>query len=101
MLTATEPGCGPARRPQHRSDPARRRPSLPPRPRALARTLRRPRILPAGLALHLTAPLLIISGIALALRCSPDSDGMIAALILTVTMPVAAGAAESRDPGLR
>ncbi|MGQ4354449.1 bile acid:sodium symporter family protein [Streptomyces drozdowiczii] len=64
-------------------------------PRALARMLRRPRILLAGLALHLTAPLLIIPGIALALRCSPDSDGgsgMIAAMILTVAMPVAAGA---------
>ncbi|WP_326739891.1 hypothetical protein [Streptomyces sp. NBC_01022] len=64
-------------------------------PHALARILRRPRILLAGLALHLTAPLLIIPGIALALRCSPDSDGgsgMVAAMILTVAMPVAAGA---------
>ncbi|WP_406457866.1 sodium-dependent transporter [Streptomyces sp. NBC_00876] len=64
-------------------------------PHALARILRRPRILLAGLALHLTAPLLIIPGIAIALRCSPDSDGgsgMTAAMILTVVMPVAAGA---------
>lgn len=39
--------------------------------------------------------LLIIPGITLALRCSPDSDGgsgMIAAMIPTVAMPVAAGA---------
>ncbi|MEV0915683.1 sodium-dependent transporter [Streptomyces sp. NPDC049967] len=64
-------------------------------PQALTRILRRPRVLLAGLVLHLTAPLLIIPGIAFALRCSPDSDGgsgMTAAMILTVAMPVAAGA---------
>lgn len=64
-------------------------------PNALARMLRSPRILLVGLGLHLTAPLLIIPGIALALRCSPDADGgsgMTAAMILTVAMPVAAGA---------
>ncbi|MEU1229527.1 sodium-dependent transporter [Streptomyces sp. NPDC005828] len=64
-------------------------------PRALAGMLRRPLILLSGLALHLTAPLLVIPAVALALRCSPDSDGgsgMIAAMILTVAMPVAAGA---------
>ncbi|MEU8961721.1 sodium-dependent transporter [Streptomyces sp. NPDC048491] len=65
------------------------------RPRALAGLLRRPRVLVAGLALHLTAPLLILPLVAVALRCCPDSDGgsgMIAAMILTVAMPVAAGA---------
>ncbi|MET7642950.1 sodium-dependent transporter [Streptomyces sp. NPDC005426] len=64
-------------------------------PHALTRIVRRPRIVLAGLALHLTAPLLIIPGLAFALRCSPDSDGgsgMTAAMILTVAMPVAAGA---------
>ncbi|MFC0843593.1 bile acid:sodium symporter family protein [Streptomyces noboritoensis] len=64
-------------------------------PHALTRLLGRPRVLLAGLALHLTAPLLIVPVIALTLRCSPDSDGgsgMIAAMILTVSMPVAAGA---------
>ncbi|MFF0751699.1 sodium-dependent transporter [Streptomyces sp. NPDC004267] len=64
-------------------------------PRALAGMLRRPRILLGGLALHTTVPLLVIPAVALALRCSPDSDGgsgMVAAMILTVAMPVAAGA---------
>lgn len=64
-------------------------------PHALSRMLGRPRVLLVGLALRLTAPLLIIPAIALALHCSPDSDGgsgMIAAIILTVSMPVAAGA---------
>ncbi|MGW7102772.1 sodium-dependent transporter [Streptomyces sp. NPDC054838] len=65
------------------------------RPRALVRMLRRPRVLLAGLGLHLAAPLLIIPLIAVALRCSPDSDdgsGMVAAMVLTLAMPVAAGA---------
>ncbi|MFK0044595.1 sodium-dependent transporter [Streptomyces sp. NPDC090741] len=64
-------------------------------PRGLTRMLRRPRVLVAGLALHLTTPLLIIPVVVLALRCSPDSDGgsgMVAAMILTLAMPVAAGA---------
>ncbi|MDX2621053.1 hypothetical protein AB0L83_35040 [Streptomyces sp. NPDC052071] len=59
-------------------------------PRALARIRRCPRILLADRALHLTAALLITPGIALALRCSPDSDGgsgMIAAMIPTVAIP--------------
>ncbi|MGW4698867.1 bile acid:sodium symporter family protein [Streptomyces sp. NPDC004285] len=64
-------------------------------PAALAGVLRRPWILLSGLTLHLTAPLLVIPAVALALRCSPDADGgsgMVAAMILTVAMPVAAGA---------
>ncbi|MFD9335006.1 hypothetical protein ACFWBF_11460 [Streptomyces sp. NPDC060028] len=64
-------------------------------PHALIRVLRRPRVLLAGLALHLAAPFLIIPVIAVVLRGSPDSDGgsgMVAAMILTLGMPVAAGA---------
>lgn len=37
--------------------------------------LGRPTALLTGLALHLVAPLLIIPGVAFALRQSPDSDG--------------------------
>ena len=57
--------------------------------------LSRPTALLTGLVLHLVAPLLIIPGVAFALRQSPDSDGgsgLIAAMILIVAMPVAAGA---------
>lgn len=57
--------------------------------------LRRPAALLAGLALHILVPLLIVPGVALALRLSPDHDGgsgMVAAMILVVAMPVAAGA---------
>jgi BASS family bile acid:Na+ symporter len=57
--------------------------------------VRRPTALLTGLVLHLVAPLLIIPGVAFALSQSPDSDGgsgMIAAMILIVAMPVAAGA---------
>jgi BASS family bile acid:Na+ symporter len=57
--------------------------------------LGRPTALLTGLALHLAAPLLIIPGVAFALRQSPDSDGgsgLITAMILIVAMPVAAGA---------
>lgn len=62
---------------------------------ALRGLFRSPAALLCGLALHLAAPLLIIPGVALALRLTPDSDGgsgMIAAIILIVAMPVAAGA---------
>ncbi|WP_405885062.1 sodium-dependent transporter [Streptomyces sp. NBC_01136] len=57
--------------------------------------VRRPTALLTGLVLHLVAPLLIIPGVAFALSQSSDSDGgsgMIAAMILIVAMPVAAGA---------
>jgi BASS family bile acid:Na+ symporter len=57
--------------------------------------LGRPTALLTGLVLHLVAPLLIIPGVAFALRQSPDSDGgsgLVAAMILIVAMPVAAGA---------
>ncbi|MEU1529344.1 bile acid:sodium symporter [Streptomyces fagopyri] len=55
----------------------------------------RPAPLLTGLVLHLVAPLLIIPGVAFALHRTPDSDGgsgLIAAMILIVAMPVAAGA---------
>ncbi|MFD8417839.1 sodium-dependent transporter [Streptomyces sp. NPDC059466] len=57
--------------------------------------LTRPAALLTGLVLHLVAPLLIIPGVAFALHRTPDSDGgsgLIAAMILIVAMPVAAGA---------
>ncbi|MFD8735337.1 sodium-dependent transporter [Streptomyces sp. NPDC059618] len=57
--------------------------------------VRRPTALLTGLVLHLVAPLLIIPGVAFALRQSPDSDGgsgLVTAMILIVAMPVAAGA---------
>ncbi|MFF1636337.1 sodium-dependent transporter [Streptomyces sp. NPDC058246] len=57
--------------------------------------LGRPTALLTGLVLHLLAPLLIIPGVAFALRQSPDTDGgsgLVAAMILIVAMPVAAGA---------
>jgi BASS family bile acid:Na+ symporter len=63
--------------------------------RELRLLLRRPAALVAGLVLHIAAPLLIVPGVAFALRASPDQDGgsgMIAAMILIVAMPVAAGA---------
>ncbi|MET7920606.1 sodium-dependent transporter [Streptomyces avermitilis] len=63
--------------------------------RELGRLVRRPTALLTGLALHLLAPLLIVPGVAFALRQSPDSDGgsgLVAAMILVVAMPVAAGA---------
>ncbi|MEU9005318.1 sodium-dependent transporter [Streptomyces sp. NPDC048551] len=64
-------------------------------PQAIVRMLRRPGVIVAGLALHLAAPLLIIPLLAVALRCSADADGgsgMVAAMMLTLAMPVAAGA---------
>ncbi|MGW3115627.1 sodium-dependent transporter [Streptomyces sp. NPDC001107] len=63
--------------------------------RELRLLLRRPAALVAGLVLHVVAPLLIVPGVAFALRQSPDQDGgsgMVAAMILIVAMPVAAGA---------
>ncbi|SOD90382.1 bile acid:sodium symporter [Streptomyces sp. Ag109_G2-15] len=63
--------------------------------RELGLLLRRPAALLAGLALHVLAPLLIVPGVAFALRQSPDQDGgsgMVTAMILVVAMPVAAGA---------
>ncbi|GHI09950.1 sodium-dependent transporter [Streptomyces cellostaticus] len=63
--------------------------------RELGLLVRRPAALLAGLALHVLAPLLIVPGVALALRQSPDQDGgsgMVTAMILVVAMPVAAGA---------
>ncbi|MEU8950859.1 bile acid:sodium symporter [Streptomyces sp. NPDC048489] len=63
--------------------------------RELRALLTRPAALLTGLTLHLLAPLLIIPGLAFALHRTPDSDGgsgLIAAMILVVSMPVAAGA---------
>ncbi|MEW2299221.1 sodium-dependent transporter [Streptomyces sp. NPDC006655] len=63
--------------------------------RELGRVLRRPGALLAGLALHLTIPLLVIPLIAFLLHASPDSDGgsgLVTAMIMIVAMPVAAGA---------
>ncbi|MGD1221923.1 sodium-dependent transporter [Streptomyces krungchingensis] len=63
--------------------------------RDLRSLVRRPTPLLTGLVLHLVAPLLIIPGVAFALRHSPDSDGgsgLIAGMIVIVAMPVAAGA---------
>lgn len=63
--------------------------------RELRLLVRRPAALVAGLALHILVPLLIVPGVAFALHLSPDHDGgsgMIAAMILIVAMPVAAGA---------
>ncbi|GGM24946.1 hypothetical protein GCM10010129_81820 [Streptomyces fumigatiscleroticus] len=63
--------------------------------RALGSLLRRPATLLAGLALHLTIPLLTVPAIAFALHRTPDTDGgsgLVTAVILIVAMPVAAGA---------
>ncbi|MGW4194419.1 sodium-dependent transporter [Streptomyces sp. NPDC005004] len=63
--------------------------------RELGRVLRRPSALLAGLALHLAIPLLVIPCVAVLLHASPDTDGgsgLIAAMMLIVAMPVAAGA---------
>ncbi|MFE0178258.1 sodium-dependent transporter [Streptomyces sp. NPDC059002] len=63
--------------------------------RSLGRLVRHPGILLAGIALHLTVPLLIIPPVVFLLRHSPDTDGgsgLVTAMILIVAMPVAAGA---------
>ncbi|MET7388125.1 bile acid:sodium symporter [Streptomyces sp. NPDC005529] len=70
--------------------------------RALGRLLRRPTLLVAGLALHLTIPLVVVPFVACLLRYTPDSDGgsgLLTAMILTVAMPVAAGATVWTDKG--
>ncbi|MFH8339083.1 sodium-dependent transporter [Streptomyces sp. AM6-12] len=62
---------------------------------ALGGLLRRPAALMAGLALHLTMPLLAVPAVAFLLRLTPDTDGgsgLVTAMILIVAMPVAAGA---------
>ncbi|MER6530896.1 sodium-dependent transporter [Streptomyces sp. NPDC001508] len=62
---------------------------------ALGGLLRSPKALVAGLLLHLAIPLLVIPVVAFLLHRTPDSDGgsgLISAMILIVTMPVAAGA---------
>ncbi|MET8768071.1 sodium-dependent transporter [Streptomyces sp. NPDC004658] len=62
---------------------------------ALGTLLRRPVALLAGLLLHLSIPLLAIPAVAFLLRQTPDTDGgsgLVTAMILIVTMPVAAGA---------
>ncbi|MFJ2738825.1 sodium-dependent transporter [Streptomyces sp. NPDC087440] len=62
---------------------------------SLARLVRRPGVLLTGLGLHLAAPLLVIPPLVVLLRGSPDADGgsgLVTAMILIVTMPVAAGA---------
>lgn len=71
-------------------------------PRALGHLVRRPRVLVAGLALHLTIPLAVVPFVAHLLRYTPDSDGgsgLLTAMILTVAMPVAAGATVWADKG--
>ncbi|MFE9811457.1 sodium-dependent transporter [Streptomyces sp. NPDC005548] len=70
--------------------------------RALGRLVRRPRVLVAGLALHLAIPLAVVPFVAHLLRYTPDSDGgsgLLTAMILTVAMPVAAGATVWTDTG--
>ncbi|MGW4758259.1 sodium-dependent transporter [Streptomyces chartreusis] len=62
---------------------------------ALARLAKRPLALAAALALHLTAPLVLIPGLAALFHHVPDSDhggGTVAAMALIVSMPVAANA---------
>ncbi|MEU6352432.1 sodium-dependent transporter [Streptomyces sp. NPDC047072] len=63
--------------------------------RGLSGLLRHPRTLLAGLALHLTIPLVVVPAVAFVLRRTPDTDGgsgLVTAMILIVAMPVAAGA---------
>ncbi|MEU8648217.1 sodium-dependent transporter [Streptomyces sp. NPDC048674] len=69
---------------------------------ALGRLFRRPLVLVAGLALHLMIPLAVVPVVACLLRYTPDSDGgsgLLTAMILTVSMPVAAGATVWTDRG--
>ncbi|WP_189711862.1 bile acid:sodium symporter family protein [Streptomyces phaeofaciens] len=70
--------------------------------RALGRLLRHPKALLAGLVLHLAIPLAVVPLVAFLLRRTPDADGgsgLLTALILTVAMPVAAGATVWTDKG--
>lgn len=70
--------------------------------RALGGLLRRPTVLAAGLALHLAIPLAVVPFVAWLLRYTPDTDGgsgLLTAMILTVSMPVAAGATVWTDKG--
>ncbi|MCX4759913.1 sodium-dependent transporter [Streptomyces sp. NBC_01275] len=70
--------------------------------RALGRLLRRPKVLLAGLVLHLAIPLAVVPFVAFLLRRTPDSDGgsgLLTAVILIVAMPVAAGATVWTDRG--
>lgn len=70
--------------------------------RSLGRLVRRPTVLVAGLALHLVIPLAVVPFAACLLRYTPDSDGgsgLLTAMILTVAMPVAAGATVWTDQG--
>nr|WP_239091429.1 sodium-dependent transporter [Streptomyces sp. SID14478] len=65
------------------------------RPRALTGLLRRPMALVAALLLHLAVPLVVIPLLVALLRRTPDSDhgsGIVTAMVLIVTMPVAANA---------
>ncbi|MFJ7996107.1 sodium-dependent transporter [Streptomyces sp. NPDC096310] len=62
---------------------------------ALTGLLRRPLALLAALVLHLTIPLALVPLLAALLRRTPDSDqgsGLVTAMVLIVTMPVAANA---------
>ncbi|MFD8999853.1 sodium-dependent transporter [Streptomyces sp. NPDC059582] len=70
--------------------------------RALGHLLRRPTALLAGLMLHLAIPLAVVPLVAFLLRRTPDTDGgsgLLTAMILTVAMPVAAGATVWTDKG--
>ncbi|MFB7756945.1 sodium-dependent transporter [Streptomyces sp. NPDC056121] len=65
------------------------------RPRAFAVLLRKPLALLAALALHLTVPLVLIPLLVVLMRATPDSDhgsGIVTAMVMIVTMPVAANA---------
>ncbi|MER5946253.1 sodium-dependent transporter [Streptomyces sp. NPDC001904] len=65
------------------------------RVRALAGLVRRPWALLAALALHCALPLVLIPLLVLLLRGTPDADhgsGIVTAMVMIVTMPVAANA---------
>ncbi|MFD3564003.1 sodium-dependent transporter [Streptomyces sp. NPDC058686] len=62
---------------------------------ALTGLVRRPLALLAALVLHLTVPLVLVPVLVALLRQTPDSDhgsGIVTAMVLIVTMPVAANA---------
>jgi len=70
--------------------------------RALGALVRRPKVLLAGLVLHLAIPVVVVPFVALLLRGAPDADGgsgLLTAMILVVAMPVAAGATVWTDKG--